>query len=110
MRRMLISRISRRVLVEHHRGALPYSELLFLLLMFRAALTQIWHQRAAADPGSRVGIIFTGLNVRKSVERCVNLLRSQGSNEPEVIIEGHVDMTFRYIPEHLELALHSSTV
>ncbi|KAG6844904.1 hypothetical protein H0H87_002603 [Tephrocybe sp. NHM501043] len=99
MRRMLVSRISRRVLAEHH-----------------IALSEIHagtHAESSGEP--HVGIIFTGLNVRKSVERCVRLLKARpisvedhygngvlGTGWPEVIIDGHLDTKFAYIREHLE--------
>jgi pyruvate dehydrogenase kinase 2/3/4 len=99
MRRMLISRISRRVLAEHH-----------------IALSDIHagrHRESSGEP--HVGIIFTGLNVRQSIERCTRLLRQrpvdvedhygdgvQGKRWPEVIIDGHLQTEFAYIREHLE--------
>lgn len=61
-----------------------------------------------------VGIIFTGLNVKRTIERCARLLRERpasiGVEEsqegegswPEVIIDGHLDTKFSYIKEHLE--------
>lgn len=99
MRRMLISRISRRVLVEHH-----------------ITLTGIFMGRrekeASGEP--HVGIIFTGLKVKRCIERCVKLLRQrptwvedfdeevQANHWPEVIIDGQLDTQFPYIKEHLE--------
>lgn len=103
MRRMLVSRISRRVLAEHH-----------------IALSEIYagmHKESSGEP--HVGIIFTGLNVKRSIERCARLLRERpvwiedhyGSGEqegvrgngwPEVVVDGHVDTKFAYIREHLE--------
>ncbi|KAG6854810.1 hypothetical protein C0991_001237 [Blastosporella zonata] len=99
MRRMLVSRISRRVLAEHH-----------------IALSEIHagtHAESSGEP--HVGIIFTGLNVRRSIERCVKLLKARpvgtedhygdgvlGAGWPEVTIDGHVDTKFAYIREHLE--------
>lgn len=100
MRRMLVSRISRRVLAEHH-----------------IALSDIYagrHSEYSGEP--HVGIIFTGLNVKKSIERCARLLRDRpvgvedhygegikGKQWPEVTIDGHLDTKFAYIREHLEL-------
>jgi len=103
MRRMLVSRISRRVLAEHH-----------------IALSD---SVAGSDYGSseeerHVGIIYTGLNVEKSVRRCIALLHQlthdsddpEGPNNrnirwPEVVIEGHTGTQFAYIREHLESVL-----
>lgn len=96
MRRMLVSRISRRVLAEHH-----------------IALSDIHagrYQESSGEP--HVGIIFTGLNVRQSIERCARLLRERplGMDQdriyakgwPEVVVDGHVDTKFSFIREHLE--------
>lgn len=90
MRRMLVSRISRRVLAEHH-----------------ISLSDIHagkHTEASEEP--HVGIIFTGLNVRRSIERCARLLREVddhgGKSWPEVVIDGHLETKFSYIREHLE--------
>lgn len=97
MRRMLVSRISRRVLAEHH-----------------IVLSEIHAEKpkhSAVEP--HVGIIFTGLNVKKSVDKCAWFLRErpevdsedspQASTEwPEVIVDGYLDTTFSYIREHLE--------
>ncbi|THH15041.1 hypothetical protein EW146_g5379 [Bondarzewia mesenterica] len=96
MRRMLVSRISRRVLAEHH-------------LALSEALSG--HDRIPSGEG-HVGIIFTGLRVERSIRKCARLLRESphGSNSlpsgdvewPEVIIDGHLDTKFSYIREHLE--------
>ncbi|KAF9534300.1 alpha-ketoacid dehydrogenase kinase N-terminal domain-containing protein [Crepidotus variabilis] len=98
MRRMLVSRISRRVLAEHH-----------------IALSEGFVGRGQRTDGEpHVGIIFTGLNVKRSVERCARLLRESPiwiydeenlpdpSCWPEVHVEGHVNTSFAYIREHLE--------
>lgn len=96
MRRMLVSRISRRVLAEHH-----------------IALSDAYAGRDKTPAGDRhVGIIFTGLSVERSVRKCARLLRelphdfnglSCGDIEwPEVIVDGHLDAKFSYIREHLE--------
>jgi hypothetical protein len=101
---MLVSRISRRVLVEHH-----------------IALSDIHagkNSEASEEP--HVGIIFTGLNVRRSIERCTRLLRKRplwmddhygSDNErkkwPDVVIDGHLETKFSYIREHLEFVSFS---
>lgn len=96
MRRMLVSRISRRVLAEHH-----------------IALSDSFAGRDRnTDGDGHVGIIYTGLSVQKSVKRCASLLGEdmqgvapQSENcvrWPEVTIEGHLDTKFAYIREHLE--------
>jgi pyruvate dehydrogenase kinase 2/3/4 len=86
---MLISRISRRVLAEHH-----------------IALSEI-HAGKRGQPESdpHVGIIFTGLRVKKSIQRCVKVLRQnieEPTSAPSVIIDGQEDAQFAYIREHLE--------
>lgn len=104
MRRMLVSRISRRVLAEHH-----------------IALSDSMASRNRVTTGEdgHVGIIYTGLNVEKSVRRCTDLLHqlTHGSEDPsynddtrwpEVNIQGHIDVQFAYIKEHLESASFSS--
>jgi hypothetical protein len=98
MRRMLVSRISRRVLVEHH-----------------VALSEAYKGRGCkTDEEPHVGIIFTGLNVKRSVENCAHLLQqssiwledgnadSNFSNWPEIQVDGHMETSFSYIREHLE--------
>lgn len=100
MRRMLVSRISRRVLAEHH-----------------IALSRDLQEKLAGNSPSshNVGVIDTVLSVKDSVELCSNILR-QGpftdldgqermnatADWSEVVVDGHVDMKFPYIKEHLE--------
>ncbi|KAI9461295.1 alpha-ketoacid dehydrogenase kinase N-terminal domain-containing protein [Lactarius psammicola] len=102
MRRMLVSRISRRVLAEHH-----------------VALSDsvAGKNRVKSGEDSHVGIIYTGLNVEKSVRRCTALLHelTRDSDDPwpsgndiqwpEVTVDGHTDVQFAYIKEHLEYIL-----
>lgn len=98
MRRMLISRISRRVLAEHH-----------------IALSEAYKGRGRKTSDEpHVGIIFTGLNVKRSVEHCAHLLRQSpiwledGSADsnlagwPDIEVDGHIETSFSYIREHLE--------
>lgn len=109
MRRMLVSRISRRVLAEHH-----------LALSESYNIQQIQNPITGKTPHSdNVGIIYTNLSVKSSIKHCVKLLKSYpyhvvdfdkavesgGSlfeNWPEVIIDGHEDTCFSYIKEHLD--------
>lgn len=99
MRRMLVSRISRRVLAEHH-----------------IALTKTFNtgQHGNSTP-THVGIIHTGLNMKQSIERCTDILRKRphdvdhdflpeesSAEWSEVVVDGHLDTTFAYIREHLE--------
>ncbi|KAH7343820.1 alpha-ketoacid dehydrogenase kinase N-terminal domain-containing protein [Rhizoctonia solani] len=108
MRRMLVSRISRRVLAEHH-----------------LALTEGLAQGDTSPQRAQVGIIHTALDVKASVLRCISLLqeRPQGADAnfetlhdihptnppaksdwrwPEVILDGDLDTRFAYIKEHFE--------
>ena len=100
MRRMLVSRISRRVLAEHH-----------------IALTKfIRDESHPSHPRESVGIISTGLRVKDCIEQCTRYLQQRPHNadgdtrsDPisrppwsEVIIDGHSDVKFAYIREHLE--------
>ena len=105
MRRMLVSRISRRVLAEHH-----------------IALSDFIAGRncGSSEEERHIGVIYTGLNVEKSVRRCTALLHqlardsddpecpnSRNIRWPEVVIEGHTNTRFAYIREHLESVLSS---
>ncbi|KAF7965981.1 hypothetical protein HWV62_40549 [Athelia sp. TMB] len=62
MRRMLTSRISRRVLAEHH-----------------IALSENFRQRSQQHAASErhVGIIYTGLNVTQSIQKCIGILKER---------------------------------
>ena len=101
MRRMLVSRISRRVLAEHH-----------------IALTEDYQSQQDGDSSRRdhVGIISTALQVKESIDLCSSHLRGRpydvdhdaelGGNVkadwPDIVVDGHVDTKFAYIKEHLE--------
>ena len=100
MRRMLVSRISRRVLAEHH-----------------IALSKDYQSRRDGSARSdHVGVIYTGLSVRESIEQCTRYLRDRAfdvdrdmpedsntsSEWSEVIVDGHTDTQFPYIKKHLE--------
>ncbi|KAI6047160.1 branched-chain alpha-ketoacid dehydrogenase kinase [Pisolithus marmoratus] len=101
MSRMLISRISRRVLAEHH-----------------LALSKSLGRNSLDSEDPHVGIIFTALDVKRSIVECAYLLRSRthgieddnGEVIPnrgwsEVVVEGQLDTRFAYIREHLEYIL-----
>lgn len=98
MHRMLVSRISRRVLAEHH-----------------LALTKSLGKNSLEEGDPHVGIIYTALNLKTSIDKCVKLLQGRpygieddmevsmsDTGWPEVIVDGHLDTTFSYIREHLE--------
>lgn len=108
MRRMLVSRISRRVLTEHH-----------------IALSRSFSgpsQESPDDDDHHVGIIYTNLNVRKSIEKCVNLLRARphdiensygeprSTGWPEVIVDGHLETSFPYFRDQLECVIASASI
>ncbi|KAI0719543.1 alpha-ketoacid dehydrogenase kinase N-terminal domain-containing protein [Cerioporus squamosus] len=98
MRRMLVSRISRRVLAEHH-----------------IALTKSVKSGNHSSE-ENVGIICTRLQVNNCIERCARYLRRRPTDVDEdslsgplnralwseVEVDGHVDTKFAYIQEHLE--------
>lgn len=101
MRRMLISRISRRVLAEHHL-ALSHS--------FNTKVKQ------SDNSDGHVGIIYTGLNVKRCIDTCLHLLKGRShriddnhgipcTRWPDVIVDGHLETTFAYIKEHVEFVL-----
>lgn len=106
MRRMLVSRISRRVLAEHH---IALSEDL-----------QSRREGAKQPRPDHVGIIYTGLNVKDSIDRCAEYLRQRAfdidhdipalantsAEWSEVTVDGHTDTTFPYIRGHLEYVCH----
>lgn len=110
MSRMLVSRISRRVLAEHH---------IALTDDFVKGSTKGRTGRGALtrNASTRVGIIQTELSPKASIERCVDLLRKNPSSViyrdagtpgpskvvcPHVVVDGHVDTTFAYIREQFE--------
>ena len=96
MSRMLISRISRRVLAEHH-----------------LALTDDFvNQKKRKDSATRVGIINTELMPKEAIEKCARLLEeapswavladANSASRPKIVIEGHLDAKFAYIRDQLE--------
>ena len=101
---MLISRISRRVLAEHH---------IALTEDFLRSKNKALSKRT--DNKDHVGIINTELRPKDCIESCANLLRANPRNVvfsdpdtsvqmncPEVIIDGHVDTKFAYIRDQFE--------
>jgi len=98
MRRMLVSRISRRVLVEHH-----------------IALSDTFAGKDDNLNRDHVGIIYTDLNVKDSIDRCLAVLNSQppvlpefpeGLKWPGVVVDGDVTTKFPYIKEHLDYVIY----
>ena len=97
---MLVSRISRRVLAQHH-----------------IALAEDYKKKARTREAHRVGIIHTDLKLADSIEKCANLLRSNPQSVlyfdpseqkhvkhdcPRVIIDGHREAQFAYIRDQFE--------
>ncbi|KZT62090.1 alpha-ketoacid dehydrogenase kinase [Calocera cornea HHB12733] len=93
LRRMLVSRISRRVLAQHH-------------VALSASLAG--REPPGSEKADHVGIISTNLDAGECIRHCVELLRQrrgadgQGRVWPEVHIDGDRDTKFAYIREHLE--------
>ncbi|KAA1130261.1 hypothetical protein PGTUg99_018970 [Puccinia graminis f. sp. tritici] len=99
MTRMLYSRISRRVLAEHH-----------------IALTRQFQGDSSSKPSSQniryLGVIDTELEIGNVVQRCIELaqttlnshnLGGSSSQQPvTVLVRGEKDAKFAYIPDHLE--------
>lgn len=97
MTRMLRSRISRRVVTEQH-----------------IALTAQFRHRQAKGKGiggcveieddRRVGVVDTRLVVADVINQCGELLQARGGIEKSVPLEmdGELDTSFAYIPEHLQ--------
>jgi len=107
MSRMLVSRISRRVLAEHHIALTDD----FIKGSSKGRPGRGYLTRNAS---THVGIIQTELSPKASIERCVDLLRKNPSSAvyrdaetpdavcPRVVVDGHVDTTFAYIREQFE--------
>jgi len=103
MRRMLVSRISRRVLVEHH-----------------IALTEdLLRQYSPQKQEKRVGIISTELDAHNILERCATFLQQQParfmngmggwtslSDRVRFKLDGQRKLEFPYIRDHLEYVIY----
>lgn len=100
MNTLLRSRISRRVIAEQH-----------------LALTETFHSpwhfpNAKKLPGAEddfVGEVFLKCNAKEIIEKCAQTARQLCSQAygpkvaiPEIVLQGHLDTTFPYIPTHLE--------
>ncbi|KAM0707695.1 hypothetical protein Q7P35_004342 [Cladosporium inversicolor] len=101
MTTLLRSRISRRVIAEQH---------LALTETFHAP----WHFPNSTKPLTApeddfVGEIFLRCNAKEIVEQCAATARNLMSQAygpdvtiPDVVVKGHLDTTFPYIPSHIE--------
>ncbi|CAH1767654.1 12401_t:CDS:2, partial [Entrophospora sp. SA101] len=99
MNTMLRSRISRRVLAEQ-----------------QIALTENWHDPnysyGQENYDGNIGIVSTRCNPRDIVERCAKMTRNlcrkaYGVEPPDIVIDDNgEDITFTYIPDHIEYILY----
>lgn len=116
MHRMLRSRISRRVIT----GKLPFFFYLSSVSTTIAtnpcsslseqhiALTSQFRERqrkgTANEVERRVGVVDTRLNAAEVARKCAELIAGRGGPEGmvPVVLEGELEATFAFIPEHLE--------
>ncbi|KAI9205134.1 branched-chain alpha-ketoacid dehydrogenase [Polychytrium aggregatum] len=94
MNEMLRSRIGRRVLAEQH-----------------IALSSAFEEHGATIEPHQIGIINSNCNAKETVERCSALAArifrdGYGIEPPKVVMDGHVDATFTYIPDHIEYVIY----
>ena len=101
MTTLLRSRISRRVIAEQH-------------LALTETFHSPWHfpnakKSIIAPEDDFVGEIFLRCNAKEIVEQCAATARDLMSKAygpkvtiPEVVVKGHLDTTFPYIPSHIE--------
>ncbi|KAK1825416.1 putative protein kinase [Friedmanniomyces endolithicus] len=103
MNTLLRSRISRRVIAEQH-------------LALNETFHSPWHfdgKRSAIAPEDEfVGEIFLKCNAKEIVEKCAQRAseltrKAYGPTVslPKIVLQGHLDTTFPYIPSHLEYIL-----
>ncbi|KAL1916364.1 uncharacterized protein VTP21DRAFT_5981 [Calcarisporiella thermophila] len=93
MNTMLRSRISRRVLAQHH-----------------IALTSSFRDPMHWEGGGCVGIVHTHCNSAELVSRCAShakhICRAHyGVEPPDCIVEGHTGAHFTCVPDHIEYVL-----
>ncbi len=93
MNEMLRSRIGRRVLAEQH-----------------VALTKAFHRHPRAIRSSIVGIVDHDCHAATLVEKCHAVVQElfqqvYRTDCPEIHIDGALNATFTYIPDHLEYIL-----
>jgi len=100
MRTLLRSRISRRVIAEQH-------------LALTETFHSPWHFPNAKKPSGAedefIGEIFLKCNAKEIIEKCADTARRLTATAygpqvtiPEVVLKGHLETTFPYIPSHLE--------
>ncbi|KAF2719014.1 alpha-ketoacid dehydrogenase kinase [Polychaeton citri CBS 116435] len=105
MKTLLRSRISRRVIAEQH---LALTETFHSPWHFPNAK----HSQIVAAEDDFVGEIFLKCNATEIITKCADLARDIAFKAygpsvpvPEVVLNGHLDTTFPYIPSHLEYIL-----
>jgi len=88
MNEMLRSRISRRVLAEQH----------------------ICLSSDTPQPEGYIGIVNTKVGAASTVEKCAHLatllMEEEGLDAPHVCIDGALNATFPYIPDHIEYIIY----
>jgi hypothetical protein len=101
MNTLLRSRISRRVIAEQH-------------LALTDTFHSPWHfpdakKSPMAPEDDFIGEIFLRCNARELIEKCADIARAATKQAygldvvlPEIVVKGHLDITFPYIPSHLE--------
>ena len=102
MTTLLRSRISRRVIAEQH-------------LALTETFHSPWHFPNAKKPAGMaaeddfVGEIFLKCNAREIIEKCAKTAseltaKAYGGKVkiPKIVLQGHLDTTFPYIPSHIE--------
>jgi len=100
MTTLLRSRISRRVIAEQH-------------LALTDTFHSPWHfdgkKSSVAPEDEFVGEIFLRCNAKEIIEKCAQTAseltaKAYGPHVriPQIVLQGHLDTTFPYIPSHLE--------
>ncbi|KAJ3295738.1 hypothetical protein HK104_002377 [Borealophlyctis nickersoniae] len=89
MNEMLRSRIGRRVLAEQH-----------------IALSAVFDGKRAQEDGW-IGIVNTRCVAEDIVKRCADMAArlfrdTYGIEPPQVLVDGQLEATFKYIPDHIE--------
>lgn len=100
MTTLLRSRISRRVIAEQH-------------LALTETFHSPWHfegkKTAVAPEDEFIGEIFLKCNARELIQKCADTARRLTAKAygpevtiPDIVLRGHLEITFPYIPSHLE--------
>ncbi|OZJ02136.1 hypothetical protein BZG36_04796 [Bifiguratus adelaidae] len=110
---MLRSRISRRVLAEQHlalsndfRHIRPDSQNAFPLDRGRQSIGTVFERLKAADVVHKCSRLVTQLTRDNYGEDGLYALRDLKKEMPTIRLEGHLDTSFTYIPEHIEFIIY----